>query len=860
MAFVAVLGDFMLRAFRPFTPLSARPSLLAACLALSLQVEAAPVALNLPAQSLAVSLSQLAQQAKVQLLFDEAVLRSVQAPALNGAFEPLEAIEQLLRNSRFAVVKMGSTYVVRVREDDPTADNGIQLGAVSIVGDGQQIDPSTVGRSTLTQEDIDRYQPNNIPSILSTLPGVNMGGSAKPGGQTINIWGLGDAEDVPMTVDGATKSGFERYQQGTIFIEPELIKNIEVEKGPHSIYTGNGGFGGSVNMTTKDAPDLLQEGRNSGAMLKYVYASNDHQQVYSSALFGRTDDGRMDALAYLTKRDGGDMKLADTPPDPDNLYPLNPQRLPNSALDLDGALFKFNLHLSDEHSLGFSWSRSESERWAPFSSTSYPSPPSQGDIDKYGYEAALKRKLAHRTTTDTTWSTTYKYQPINNPLVDLTVKYSVSDTEQTDEREATAFFQPSTGGRKMDTEYTDQMLDVRNTSLFATGPLEHAFTAGFQVRRHERDTQMWMPGSKYETPLYNNGIYQPNFMPSGSVDSQGYFIQDAITLGEVTVTPSLRYDHVANKGKENDAPFYNNPQLGHDYSEKTYTGWSPRLSVFWKTNEQTAFFADYSKTWRAPVLDEQYEIQGLGSRTASSRNLDPERITALRAGNITTLSNVFTDQDNVLIRTTLFRNKIDDEIFKATGIGCPEQLVNGQSIAKACGGGLMSNYRNINSVTIKGFEVESFYDSTYLFGSASYSWISGRHEGAYTNPWGPDVWAKDIPAPKWITTLGVKIPSWDAKVGWQAQFVRKTDRLPSDKYREGPASGLGDRYYDHYANDDYQIHGLFANWKPQQPYLKGTEVNLTVDNLFNNDYRAELSGDYAYSQGRNAKVSITRFF
>ena len=860
MAFVAVLGDFMLSAFRSFTPLSARPSLLAACLALSLQAEAAPVELNLPAQSLAISLSQLAQQAKVQLLFDEALLRSVPAPTLKGPYEAQEAIDHLLRNSRFAVVKVGSTYVVRLREDDPTADNGIQLGAVSIVGDGQQVDSSTVGRSTLTQEDIDRYQPSNIPSVLATLPGVNMGGSAKPGGQTINIWGLGDAEDVPMSVDGATKSGFERYQQGTIFIEPELIKNIEVEKGPHSVFTGNGGFGGSVNMTTKDAPDLLQEGRNSGAMLKYGYASNDHQQVYSSALFGRTDDGRMDALVYLTKRDGGDMKLADTLPDPDNDYPINPKRLPNSALDLDGALLKFNMQLTDEHSLGFSWSRSQSERWAPFSSTAYPTPPTQSDIDRFGYDNALKRFLAQRTTTDTTWSTTYKYQPINNPLVDLQVKYSLSDTEQTDERDATAYFQPSTGGRKMDTEYSDQMLDVRNTSLFATGPLEHAFTAGFQVRRHERDTQMWMPGKKYETPLYNNGNYQPYFMPSGSVDSQGYFIQNAITLGDVTLTPSLRYDHVANKGKDNDAPFYNNAKLGHDYSEKTYSGWSPRLSIFWKTNEQTAFFADYSKTWRAPVLDEQFEVQGMGSRTATSRNLDPERITALRAGNITNLSNVFTDQDMVLIRTTLFRNEIDDEIFKATGIGCPEQLVTGESISKSCGGGLMSNYRNINSVTIKGFEVESFYDSTYLFGSLSYSWMTGRHEGAYTNPWGPDVWAKDIPAPKWITTLGVKIPSWDAKVGWQAQFVRKTDRLPSDSYREGPASSLGDRYYDHYANDDYQIHGLFANWKPQQPYLKGTEVNLTVDNLFNNDYRAELSGAYAYSQGRNAKVSISRFF
>ena len=31
-----------------------------------------------------------------------------------------------------------------------------------------------------------------------------------------------------------------------------------------------------------------------------------------------------------------------------------------------------------------------------------------------------------------------------------------------------------------------------------------------------------------------------------------------------------------NRGQENDAPYYNHPELGHDYSDKTYTGWSPR--------------------------------------------------------------------------------------------------------------------------------------------------------------------------------------------------------------------------------------------------------------------------------------------
>ncbi len=228
-----------------------RPTLIATCLALSLSAQADSLTLQLPAQPLATSLSQVAQQAKIQLLFDEELLKNVKAPALSGDFTPEVAIRTLLKNGEFTLIKVGSTYVVRPEEAKTTNSGAIQLDALSVIGTGNEVDSSTVGRSTLSQADIDRYQPDNIPSLLQTLPGIFMGGSPKPGGQTINIRGMGDAEDVPMTVDGATKSGFERYQQGTVFIEPELIKSIEVEKGPYSPFNGNGGFGGTVNMTTK---------------------------------------------------------------------------------------------------------------------------------------------------------------------------------------------------------------------------------------------------------------------------------------------------------------------------------------------------------------------------------------------------------------------------------------------------------------------------------------------------------------------------------------------------------------------------------------------------------------------------------
>lgn len=204
-------------------------------MAFSLQAQAESIHFQLPAQALASSLSQIAQQAKIQLLFDEELLRNIKAPALNGDYSPEAAIGALLKNSNFSLVKVDNTYVVRPAENDSsTSGSALQLGAMSVIGNGQEVDAATVGRSTLNQEEMDRHLANNIPSLINTLPGVTLGGSLKPGGQTVNIWGLGDAEDVPMSVDGATKSGFERYQQGSIFIEPEMIKRVEVEKGPHS--------------------------------------------------------------------------------------------------------------------------------------------------------------------------------------------------------------------------------------------------------------------------------------------------------------------------------------------------------------------------------------------------------------------------------------------------------------------------------------------------------------------------------------------------------------------------------------------------------------------------------------------------
>ena len=67
----------------------------------------------------------------------------------------------------------------------------------------------------------------------------------------------------------------------------------------------------------------------------------------------------------------------------------------------------------------------------------------------------------------------------------------------------------------------------------------------------------------------------------------------------------MRYDHIHNQGEPNLARGYNTPSAGHDYRSKTYRGWSPFLGIAWQPSENILLFANASRTWRAPVIDEQ---------------------------------------------------------------------------------------------------------------------------------------------------------------------------------------------------------------------------------------------------------------
>ncbi|HHF1791642.1 TPA: TonB-dependent hemoglobin/transferrin/lactoferrin family receptor, partial [Haemophilus influenzae] len=694
------------------------------------------------------------------------------------------------------------------------------------------------GRSVLKQKNIEQQQADNAANLINILPGVNMAGGFRPGGQTLNINGMGDAEDVRVQLDGATKS-FEKYQQGSIFIEPELLRRVTVDKGNYSPQYGNGGFAGTVKFETKAARDFLQENQKIGGFLKYGNNSNNNQKTYSTALVLQNEQKNIDLLLFGSVRNAGDYKR------PDNskiLFSKNNQKT---------GLIKVNWQISPEHLLTLSSVYGIHKGWEPFAAKRDILPkPSSGDIMRYGADIAWKRKLVYRDQKDKNYTLKYNYLPENNPWINLSTQFSYSKTTQNDTRpeKAPPVFLGTLGNQSWIT-YSDLTFDINNTSTFNIKSTRHELLFGLQWLKNTRNTLMY-DKSKVKKEDYNYGYFQPYYMPSGRQYTQALYLQDQITWKNIIFSTGVRYDHINNIGQKNFAPQYNDISVGQNYSQKNYNGWSYYLGLKYDVNHYLSLFTNFSRTWRAPVIDEQYETQykqSSGPVTATSLNLEKEMINQTRVGGIITLNHLFQENDVFQFRTTYFYNRGKNEIFKTRGVNCVGNAADTNHVCPK----IIGNYRNLPGYVIQGAELEAYYQSTYLFGEITYSYVKGKRDTSPRNPWGKtSTWIAEIPPRKATTALGFNIPKYNFTAGWRAEFVRRQDRSPLSGDPEA-------KYWSLPASRGYSLHNLFLSWSPAK--IKGMNIKITVDNLFNRAYNPYL-GELASGTGRNIKFSLSQKF
>lgn len=399
---------------------------------------------------------------------------------------------------------------------------------------------------------------------------------------------------------------------------------------------------------------------------------------------------------------------------------------------------------------------------------------------------------------DDTVTLAYAHEGAGNPWLNLnaTLSYSKTSTER-DNFSLGGYCSP--GSYQVlcpnTASYETTALKLENTVEMSRGAWENYLTFGAQLSHQNR--------------FATSSLGALAFHPGGSEDKLGLYVQGEFVWNDrLTITPGLRADRSWLSPDSAAAAAGGTDQNG--------TAVSPKIAALYELNDNWGVFGSVARTERMPTLDELYQSDGRGAAGRTpSLNLNKEKATTIEAGLTYQTQGLLSEGDSLTAKATLFHNDLTDLIAAN-----PSNSVN------------VPYFHNIDSAKIWGGEIEAAYEAERWFGQLAYSKVKSKDDATGKT-------LTDTPAENIALTLGAKFQNQGIRAGWRVQGFSGITTASST------TSGTG-----------YAVHDLFVTWAPQDGALKGLEVNLAVENVFDRAYRNNLSLDNA--PGRNVKLSLAK--
>ncbi len=477
------------------------------------------------------------------------------------------------------------------------------LDGITIKATKTPRDPFDVAESVsvVDEERIESEQASDIGDILEDLPNVEIGGGPRAAGQRVTIRGLSD-DRVLFLMDGA-RQNFSRGHNARVFLEPDLLKQVEVLRGPASALWGSGAVGGIVSLTTKDAADMLAPGERFGARIKGGYQDVNNQWLASGAVYGLAGDN-FDYLLNVAYRDADDVKLGDG------------TTLQNSAFESTAGLAKGTWAPAPFHTLSGSIQTYNAD----------------SEVPSNPQAAATPTNVVNRDTEQNNYTLRYRYENPDNPrLRPSAVLYR--NTTNVDEKRLS-------DGRHDETRFTTTGFDVRNSMIF-NGAVYARQTLTYGMDYY-RDA----------TKARRNGAPRTSF-PDGKSTVLGVYVQNEIAIGERwTLTPGLRWDRYQSKSDAG---------VARDIDENEL---SVKLGAGARVTDWLSLHAAYNEAFRAPSVSELY-VSGIHfgfNQFVPNPDLKPEKARNKEVSVRLRKTNLFTRGDRTRFRATYFQNNVDDFI------------------------------------------------------------------------------------------------------------------------------------------------------------------------------------------------------
>ncbi len=394
-------------------------------------------------------------------------------------------VEQPLR------LRPGANERVKVEMEGFTAP--IEFDPVSVTATRAPSPRLTTPASVSVLEDatLRALQPQNIDDILSTVPNVTTVGGPRAVAQAPQVRGLG-SDRLVLRVDGA-RQNFQTGHKGRMFIEPALLKRVEVVRGATSSLYGSGGLAGAIAFETKDALDYLEPGETLAVDVMPGVRSSSAEYSGMVTVAGRA--GPADAVAGFITRDGDNIRLSDG------------SDLPYSAAEYKTYVGSVGFGSNDGHRVKVSFRRFEEDSRTPLNANT-----NTTDSSNIGDRATLAQSL--RFSYDLS---SHRLPWLDARAVGYRDESEVAETRLSD-------------GRADKRTVTTYGVDVTGTARARiNGLLRIALTGGFEYFNDDN------------VGLQNGGLLA-NF-PDGSAAFYGAFAQAQIQVTQfVTLAPGIRYD------------------------------------------------------------------------------------------------------------------------------------------------------------------------------------------------------------------------------------------------------------------------------------------------------------------------------
>ena len=595
----------------------------------------------------------------------------------------------------------------------------------------------------ISQDEIETRMVSDLSQLLENTIGVTVPKRVTSGrfrNSDVVVRGVGNNR-VNIFIDGfRTGDAYQSGGYGRDLVDTELLKRVEILKGPSSSLYGSDGLAGTIAYTTKDASDFIDDSN------KYLSLTLSNQNVNSQqkvTVLGAVVLNNVETLVQLSGKNMNQMKVHD-----DATETLNPM-----SGEQDSVLAKVKISLDNGSSISMTFDNQESD--ADYNLlTDLGSGFSAANMQVESVSSSVGLDTSNRERV----SLTYDFEGDNNFFDSGVIRFFSQTTDQrtTTSKNKAIMVMPSFGppipsfvptAESSDYDFNQEVSGFSAEMIKVVG--RHNIVYGFESetadysRNNDKTEVNLLTGAINKTLA--NTLYPHKRFPDSEVTREAIFINDRVYLNDkTTVVLGARYDSY-DQDAQSDALHARNNIFGHEVKPRSDSEVSLKVGLIRDIDEDMSVFLQYAEGYRNPNFDEAYNTY---------TNL-AQMYTIIPNPNITAETS---EGFEVGLRGSLNKTSWSLVYYKNDY----EDFIAYEYLFPPVQGVLQVQYQNLGSVETDGIEFESktmFSDN--LSASFGVSLNDGKEDDGYLESMSPDhakiglAWVSDTGKFRWnnVATL-----------------------------------------------------------------------------------------------------------